>query len=112
MLDYALRGLPFVPPAGQFVGLHTGDPEDGGAEVSGPAYQRQPIQFNDQMQQANRMEFPALSPTTQDVTHYAVYDNPIPGQGKRLFSEQFTGQTFRLRGGETVALAPGAITVV
>lgn len=115
MLNYALRGVPFTAPGGLYVGLHLGDPEDGATEIGGQNYRRAPVQFEERagtLQSSNAMEFPALSPTKGPVTHYAVYDHPIPGQGRRIFSESFTSSSSKLAGGETIALPPGALTVI
>jgi hypothetical protein len=115
LLHYALRGVPFSAPGALYVGLHIGDPEDGAAEVGGEFYQRRPVSFEERagtLQSANSLEFPALSPTAAPVSHYAVYDHPVPGKGRRVFSEAFTGDSRKLSGGETVAVPAGGIVVI
>ncbi len=112
MLDHVLGGNPMVPPTGLFVGLHTGDPEDGAPEITG---QRAQVQFQSKggvLQSVNPIEFPDLTATQAPVSHYAVYDHPMPGQGNRVFSEALTGRTRKMEGGETVAIPPGGLTVL
>lgn len=111
ILHYALRGQPFTPPPGTFVALYSGDPQADGTELEGGQYTRRPTSFSPDLASENLMEFYDLPPSKSPVSHYAVYDSPIPGQGRLLFSESFT-TTHPLRGGETIRIAEGAIRVV
>jgi hypothetical protein len=113
MLNYALRGVPFTAPGALYVGLHTGDPEDGAPELSGEFYARRPVTFDEKggvLQSTNPIEFPSLSPSKVPVSHYAVYD--APDRGRRVFSERFTDEPRRLTGGETIRIPSEGITVL
>lgn len=108
MLGHVLGGQPMTAPSALYVGLHAGDPEDGGPEISGT---RAPVQFASKagtFQSTNQIDFPNLSPGP--VTHYGVYDSPT--QGNRLFSEAFTGVPRSMVGGETASIPPGGLTVI
>lgn len=113
MLNYALRGVPFSAPGALYVGLHTGDPEDGGPEIAGEFYARRPVTFDERegvIQSTNEIEFPALSPSKMPVSHYAVYD--APDRGRRVFSERFTDDPRKLTGGETIRIPVKGIAVL
>lgn len=91
ILNHLFRGISCPCPAAHFVGLYAGDPDDGGREVSGEGYERQPATFAEPglvdgvhgVKNAGALRFKANGSWGR-ITHFGVFDARQNGHPLRV----------------------------
>lgn len=117
----------YTPPAGLFIGLHTGAPSDStyGKEATFGAYVRRPINSLTAEDGAESIDgevllvvkngsavvFPASTgPANQTITHWAIWDSEAVGDGNILYSGPLESPRL-IAVGDSVVIPDGAITI-
>lgn len=117
----------YTPPAGLWIGLHTGAPSDStyGKEATFGAYARQPINSLTAENAAEAVDGEVLlvikngsalvftastGPASQTITHWAIWDSEAVGDGNILYSGAL-GSPRLIATGDSVVIPEGNITI-
>lgn len=117
----------YTPPAGLWIGLHTGAPSDStyGKEATFGAYARQPINSLTAENAAEALDGevllvikngsamvfpPSTGPTNQTITHWSIWDSQAVGDGNILYSGAL-GSPRLIAVGDSVVIPEGNITI-
>lgn len=117
----------YTPPAGLYVALHTGAPSDStyGKEATFGAYARQALnsltsETADEtvagdvdiiVTNGSAIVFPASTgPAGQTITHWAIWDSEVVGDGNILYSGQL-GSARMIVEGDSVVIPDGSIII-
>jgi len=117
LLEHVFKNTPYTSPSTIYLGLFTSATDDanGGTEVSGNGYGRQPITFGAAqspagvIQNSLLMAFPTATPGNWGtVTHFAIYDAPTGGN-RLVWGALSASKT--INAGDRIEFAIGDITI-